>query len=186
MKLIVGLGNPGVEYRKTYHNLGFITIDKYLGKVDFKNKMESLIYEQGVGEDKVVFVKPQTYMNLSGISLRKLIKYYNVSVSDILVIHDDLDIPLGTYRIKKNSTSGGHNGIKSIIEQINSKEFGRLKIGIGKDTKIPTEKYVLSKITTKEEETFDKIYQTCINVIDDFIKYDIDYIIENYNKKDQL
>lgn len=178
MKLVVGLGNVGKEYKNTRHNLGFRVIDEYLGKVNWKVKMEAYIYKDE--EKDVLFVKPMTYMNLSGLAVAKLCKYYKIDVKDILVIHDDLDLPIASFKVKKNSSSGGHNGIKSIINELNSEEFGRLKIGIGKNSAIPTDKYVLGKFTKVEEELINNNINAYLKVIDLFINNDIDYTISNY------
>lgn len=179
MKLVVGLGNPGKEYKNTRHNIGFMVLDNYIGKVSWKNKNDSKVFVK----DDIVYIKPQTYMNLSGIAVSKIAKYYNIKDVDILVIHDDLDLDVGTYRIKRNSSSGGHNGIKSIINELNSDKFNRLKIGIGKDERIPTDKYVLGKFKTEEEETIKNLQETFNNIINDFINSSIEYLMDTYNRK---
>ena len=113
MKLVVGLGNPGNEYKNTRHNVGYIVVDNYLGSVLWQKKFQGLIYKK----NNTIFLKPTTYMNLSGISVKKVIDYYKIPIDNILIIHDDLDLPLGKYKIKFNSSSGGHNGIKSLITE---------------------------------------------------------------------
>ena len=183
MKLVVGLGNQGREYKNTRHNVGFSVIDNYLGKVDWKTKMESYFYSTEVNGEQVIFIKPLTYMNLSGLAVSKVVNFYKIDMADILIIHDDLDLPVGTFRIKKNSSSGGHNGIKSIISELNSEEFGRLKVGIGHNKLMPTDKYVLAKIPKSELNEITKNYDIFNEIIDEFIKSGIDKIIENYNKK---
>ena len=115
MKLIVGLGNPGREYKNTRHNVGFMALDYYLGKVNWKIKMEANFYSTQINDEQVIFIKPLTYMNLSGIAVKKVVDFYNIDVKDILVIQDDLDIDFGNFKVKKNSSSGGHNGISKII-----------------------------------------------------------------------
>ena len=152
MKLVVGLGNIGKEYKNTRHNIGFMIVDNYLGKVNWKVKMESYIYKLEHNGEDVVFIKPMTYMNLSGLAVAKIVAYYKIDPKDILIIQDDLDLPVANYKIKKNSSSGGHNGITSIITELNTNEFGRLKIGIGKNENIPTDKYVLAKFTKIEND----------------------------------
>lgn len=179
MKLVVGLGNIGKEYKNTRHNIGFMTLDNYLGKVNWKVKMESYIY---LDQDKdVLYIKPMTYMNLSGLSVAKLVKFYKIDMQDILVIQDDLDLELGKFKVKKNSSSGGHNGIKSIISELNSMEFGRLKIGIGKNTLIPTDKFVLSKFTKDELTLLNNNMPSYKKVIDLFVDESLDYAIAHYN-----
>ena len=157
MKLVVGLGNPGREYKNTRHNIGFMVLDYYLGKVAWKNKMESNFYSTTINNEEVIFIKPLTYMNLSGMAVSKVVKFYKIKMEDILIIQDDLDLKIGTYKIKKNSSSGGHNGIKSIISELNSEEFGRLKIGIDKNATIPVDKYVLSSFTKFQTWFLDEI-----------------------------
>ena len=181
MKLVVGLGNPGKEYKGTRHNVGFMVLDNYLGKVDWKNRLESYTYETTFNNEKVIFVKPQTYMNLSGIAVRKVAKYHKINIEDILVIHDDLDISLGSYKIKRNSSSGGHNGIKSIISELNSEEFARLKIGIDKDIKVSTDKYVLAKFSSTELNKITDNYEIFNNIIESFITNGIEKTMANYN-----
>jgi len=135
VKLIVGLGNPGQKYVRTRHNIGFMVIDylsEKLGiKVD-KIKFKSLIGEGFVGTEKIVLVKPQTYMNLSGEAVLDLIQWYKAEPCDLLVIYDDMDLPLGKLRLRLKGSAGGHNGMKSIIYLIQSDSFPRLRIGIGR------------------------------------------------------
>ena len=181
MKLVVGLGNPGKEYKNTRHNIGFMVLDNYLGKVKFKSKFEAYIYSKEIYGEQVLFLKPLTYMNLSGLSVRKAMDYYKIDIDDILIIQDDLDIELGTYKIKKNSSSGGHNGIKSIISELKSDKFARLKIGIGKSEKIPTDKYVLSDFSTSDYELIESNFETFNNIIEEFIKNDLESAMTKYN-----
>lgn len=181
MKLIVGLGNPGKNYEKTRHNIGFYIIDNYLGDINYKEKFNGLYYELNVDNEKVIFLKPQTYMNNSGECVSKFIKYYNIDYKDIMIIHDDLDINVGICKFKYNSTSGGHNGIKSIINNIGTKEFFRMKLGIKNEKKDDVIDFVLGKFSKNELELFDinKLY----NAIDDFIKNGHEYVMNNYNGK---
>ena len=181
MKLVVGLGNPGKEYKETRHNIGFMVLDNYLGKVAWKSKLESQFYMTEINNEQVIFIKPETYMNLSGIAVRKVLKYYDVKIEDILVIQDDLDMELGTYKLKKNSSSGGHNGIKSIISEIKSESFARLKIGIGKDERIPVDKYVLTRLSTQEMEKITDNYDKFNKIIDLFINEGIERAMQLYN-----
>lgn len=181
MKLVVGLGNPGKEYKNTRHNVGFMVLDNYLGKVSWKAKFEANIYVTEINNEQIIFMKPNTYMNLSGIAVKKAVNYYKLNIDDILIIQDDLDMKVGTYKIKKNSSSGGHNGIKSIISELETEDFARLKIGIDKDIRIPTDKYVLAKIPTNEQELLEKNYDTFNKIIDTFINEGIDKAMLHYN-----
>ncbi len=174
MKLVVGLGNPGREYKNTRHNIGFMVLDYYLGKVAWKNKMESNFYSTTINNEEVIFIKPLTYMNLSGMAVSKVVKFYKIKMEDILIIQDDLDLKIGTYKIKKNSSSGGHNGIKSIISELSSEEFLRLKIGIGKNPLMPTDKYVLAKIPDDELVAIESNFPEYKEIINSFISGSID------------
>ncbi len=176
MKLVVGLGNPGREYKNTRHNIGFMVLDNYLGKVDWKNKMESYFYSTNIEGEDVIFLKPLTYMNLSGMAVSKVVKFYKIDLDDILVIQDDLDLKVGTYKVKKNSSSGGHNGIKSIISELGSEDFLRLKVGIGKSSLIPTDKYVLSRFSEEEKNNIEENFEKFNELINAFIIGGIDNI----------
>lgn len=181
MKLIVGLGNPGREYKGTRHNVGFMVLDEYLGKVNWKNKMESEIFIKEVNNEQIIFVKPLTYMNLSGLAVSKIINFYKIDIKDILIVQDDLDMSLGTFKIKRNSSSGGHNGIKSIISEVKSEAFARLKIGIDTSSSIPVDKYVLGKFSTAELNEINKNMNTFINIIDKFINTNIEETMAEFN-----
>ena len=180
MKLIVGLGNPGKEYDNTRHNIGFMLIDNYLGNVKYKEKFNGLFYEIN-GKEKVIFLKPQTYMNNSGESVSKFVKYYDIKSEDILVIQDDLDIAIGNYKFKINSSSGGHNGIKSIINHLGNDSFFRMKIGISNSNKDDVIDFVLGKFS-KEDLNYIN-FDLLNNALDDFINYDYIYVMNKYNGK---
>ena len=183
MKLVVGLGNPGKEYNLTRHNVGFIILDKYLGDINWSSKFNGLYYEKNINNEKVIFVKPQSYMNLSGNVVQKFINFYKIDSKDLLVIHDDLDLPVGKFRIKINSSSGGHNGIKDIISCLNTNEFVRLKIGISQNRNIDTKDYVLGHFNKDDLKLFEEKTQVFNNIINDFISQDINYCMANYNRK---
>ena len=183
MKLIVGLGNIGKEYENTRHNVGFMTIDRYLGSVKFKETMNAYVYEQGTGKDKVIFIKPTTYMNNSGIAVEKVKSYYDIELKDILVIQDDLDLLVGDYKVKQKSSSGGHNGIKSIISYLDSDEFARFKIGIGHDRNYDTKDYVLGKFSKEELTKINEVIDVAVQAIDTFINDGIEKTMNVYNTK---
>ncbi len=183
MKLIVGLGNPGKEYIDTRHNVGYLVLDSYISDEKWKEKFQAMYCEKVINSEKVIFVKPLTYMNLSGNSVRKFVDYYNISMDDILVIQDDLDLSFGSYKLKKNSSAGGHNGIKSIIQNLGNNEFCRLKIGISNDKTINTKDYVLGKFSKKEMEEFNLMIVTFNKIINCFIKDGIDRTMNIYNTK---
>jgi peptidyl-tRNA hydrolase, PTH1 family len=151
MKLIVGLGNPGKKYERSWHNLGFAVLDllrKELNLTDFKKsvKFKGEITKGEVGNETIILLKPTTFMNNSGLAVAALSSYFKIKPKDIIIIHDDLDLPLGKLRLATNSSAGGHNGLKSIIEQLGSKEFYRIKIGIKTELvdKINPADYVLT------------------------------------------
>jgi len=184
MKLIVGLGNPGKEYEKTRHNVGFLVLDEYLKENSWITKKDYFLCEKIINNEKIIFIKPQTYMNLSGKAVAQVVNFYKIPYENILVIHDDLDLKEGMYKLKFNSSSGGHNGIKSIIEYLNTNKFGRLKIGIGNNKKITTASYVLGELSNNEVETLkSKKYQ---EIIEFFIINGIEKTMNTYNSKGSI
>lgn len=158
MKLIIGLGNPGAKYEKTWHNLGFATLDQLQKNWQLPNfkkekKFSAMVAIGNFNDQKIILAKPQTFMNDSGLAVKALLNYYKISPADLVVIHDDLDLPLTKIRISNDSSAGGHNGVKSIIENLKSQKFIRLKIGIKtpKLAKIDPANYVLEKINLLEK-----------------------------------
>ena len=152
MKLIVGLGNPGIEYQFTPHNLGFLTVDRIAGdhKLEIRNRQcRALTARTKIGQEQVVLAKPETFMNLSGVAVRELLESLELKPeSDLIVIYDELDLPMGTIRIRERGSSAGHNGMKSIIGALGTQEFLRIRIGIAPEKKIlkPFRKAQLKKI----------------------------------------
>ena len=183
MKLIIGLGNPGKEYKNTRHNVGFMVLDYILGNVNWKTKFNGLYYENNVNGEKVIYVKPTTYMNLSGNCVREFVNFYKIDKKDILVIHDDLDLPFLKFRLKYKSSSGGHNGIKSMISCLGTDEIPRLKIGIDNSKNIDTKDYVLGNISKKDMEEFNKLCKTYSDIVSLFISKDIETCMMAYNTK---
>lgn len=177
MKLIVGLGNPGKDYENTRHNIGFMILDNYIKSDNWKSKFNSLY----IKDDNVCFLKPQTYMNNSGFAVKKIVDFYKIKPEDILVIQDDLDLPFNKFKLKKNSSSGGHNGIKSIISCLNSNSFCRLKIGIAHDRSIDTKDYVLSKFGKENLKNIENNQSLYNKIIEYFIKNDADSTISKFN-----
>lgn len=187
MKLVVGLGNPGKEYEKTRHNIGFSVLDLLVNKYNATfcenkkfNALEAVINVIG---EKVILVKPLTFMNLSGDSVIKYINYYNIDINNLLVIHDDLDMELGKIRIAFDSSSGGHNGIKSIIDNLNSQKFTRLKIGISNNKCVDTKDYVLSKFNDDDLRILSDSYNKVLDIIENFINEDINSLKQIYSNK---
>ena len=182
--MIVGLGNPGKEYEKTRHNAGFIIIDYYAKEKnldDFKSKFNGLYTTFVHNNETVIILKPQSYMNLSGTVIKKFASFYKIKPEDIFVIHDDLDLPVGKIKVKFKGSSGGHNGIKNIIENLKTEIFPRFKIGIGKDENINYMNYVVGKFSKDDLDTISKINSFAPNIIDDFIDYDIEKVMSKYN-----
>lgn len=187
MYLIVGLGNPGDKYDKTRHNVGFMAIDKLadeLGVKVKKLKFKSLIAEAKIGDEKVILMKPSTYMNESGRAVVDCQRFYKLDPSEIIVLCDDIDIAFGTVRIKKSGSAGTHNGLKSIIYQLNSQDFPRVKIAVSKpDSKMDLKDFVLSRFTDSELKVLDKELDMAKDVVIDIVKRDVDYAMNNYNGK---
>lgn len=167
MNLIIGLGNPGKKYDNTRHNVGFFTIDKIALKYDIDLKVEkkfkAIVGSGIINEEKTIIVKPQTFMNESGISVKSIIDFYKIPIQNILVIHDDKDIPLGKYRKQTDRGPAGHNGIKSIISNIGTQNFTRFRIGILAETPIEdTADFVLSSFSKSEKETINNLIEEII------------------------
>lgn len=186
MKLVVGLGNKGREYENTRHNMGFMLVDRYLQYKNitdkFKEKFNAMYIETTINNEKVIFIKPMTYMNNSGIAVRAFVDFYKLNSEDILVISDDLDLDLGKFRLRRNGSSGGHNGLKSIISHLGIDDFKRLRIGISND-KDDVINYVLSKFSKKELNEIDVMFDTLVNVLDDYFVMDFTSLMSKYNRK---
>lgn len=189
MKLIVGLGNPGKEYSNTRHNIGFDFIEQYLDykKIEKKwsSKFEGLLLQTVVGNEKVLFLKPQTFMNLSGNSVVKVCNYFNITVEDVLVICDDLDLNIGNFKLKANGSCGGHNGLRDIENKLNSSEYKRLKIGISKNKQFDTKDYVLSKFSKEELKIYSDLFSNLNSILDDYFKMPFGDLMSKYNRKNR-
>ena len=187
MKLIVGLGNLGNIYNNTRHNVGFMAIDKlcsYYGiKLD-RHKFNGNYGEGIINGIKVMLLKPEKYMNLSGEVVAEYVKFFKISIDDILIINDDLDLPLGRYKIKYKGSSGGHNGLKNIELHLNTKEYKRIKIGISNNKSIDTKDYVLGKFSQDELNILNKIFDNIPNIIGDYVIHDFDFVMNRYNRND--
>ncbi len=159
MWLIAGLGNPGSRYDKTRHNAGFLVLDGLIRKLqlEFKEKEAYRISKGSLGDEKIILLEPLTFMNRSGIAVREIMRKSNISPERLIVIHDDLDLECGILKIRKKGSSGGHKGIESIIQNIGTQEFIRVKIGIGRDPFVPTEKYVLSRFSRNEMQVIKEV-----------------------------
>jgi len=155
MYIIAGLGNPGKKYENTRHNMGFIAIDllaeEFGIKVD-KLKFKSLVGEGRIAGQRVLLMKPQTYMNLSGEAIREAVNFYKIDPEELIVIYDDIDIPTGTFRIRKKGSAGTHNGMRSVVYQIQSDQFPRIRVGIGSEKKVDLIHYVTGGVSKSEKE----------------------------------
>lgn len=186
MKLIIGLGNPGKEYEKTRHNIGYMVIDNYAkahGVEINKKKFNSLYQKLIVDNCDVLLVKPETYMNLSGEAVISFVNYFKIDIEDILIIYDDLDLECGKMRLRDKGSSGGHNGIKNIISLLGTDKFKRLKLGISNNKMIETKDYVLGKLTSDEQEKINNSIKLTSNLIDDFLKLSFDKLTNKYNRR---
>ena len=189
MKLIVGLGNPGKEYENTRHNIGFDFVDYYLDYLNitdkWNSKFDGLYIQTKINNNKVIFLKPQTYMNLSGNSIRKIVDYFDINISDILVISDDLDLNVGNFKLKQEGSSGGHNGLKSIESSLGTSQYKRLKIGISKDNDLDTKDYVLNCFSKKDRKVLEELFQSLCSVLDDYFELPFSDLMSKYNRKNR-
>ena len=186
MKVVIGLGNPGKKYEKTRHNIGFIAVDNLRKKMnisDEREKFQALVSEKNIDGEKVIFLKPQTFMNLSGNSVIEIVNFYKLDPKkDIIVIYDDMDLSFGDIRIREKGSSGGHNGIKSIISHI-GEEFIRIKCGIGAKERDAVE-HVLGEFNQTEQKDLDEILEKINNCVIEMLSVqNLDRIMQKYNKK---
>ena len=185
MKLIVGLGNPGVKYANTRHNIGFMFIDKYaeIKKCDcFKSKFNGEFVSFMENGENIILFKPHTYMNLSGVAVREIASYYHIDHKDILVVYDDKDIPFAALRLREKGNAGSHNGMKNIIELLQDNVFPRVRVGMG----TPVEgqdmvSFVLSKFSQDEIKALNVSFENVAKACDLFIKNDFNRAMNNYN-----
>lgn len=187
MKIIFGLGNPGLRYEQTRHNCGFLTLDKLAENLNSefaKNVEENLIATATYKDMRLILAKPQLFMNLSGFPLTRLCHYFKVEYSDILVIHDDLDLPATSLRFRRSGSDGGHNGMKSIIEQTGIIAINRLKIGIGSAV-YDTIDYVTGRFSGEEIPEFTQAFATAADAALFWVEQGIGAAMNKYNHRDQ-
>ncbi len=185
MKLIVGLGNPGKKYENTRHNTGFAVIDKTLAKLNVeldKNKFNADYTMINRNGEKIYILKPLTYMNLSGEAVAPFMKYFGIEPEDLVVVHDDLDLPVGKIRLRQSGSCGGQNGMRNIIDLLGDSNIKRIRVGIGKDPLIPVVDYVLGK--TKKEDL--EVYNQALDKASDALIYWLDHddfskVMSNFN-----
>lgn len=184
MKLIVGLGNPGNEYINTRHNVGFNFLDNVLKKCnDYqeKRKFDGLYSIVELNGEKIMLLKPEKYMNLSGEVLKKYTDFFKIDINDILVIHDDLDLPCGKIRIRYKGSSGGHNGLKNIETNLKTNCYKRIRIGISHPEKNNIVDFVLGKFTKEETEVINSTLSNAFDIINDYINLTFENFMNKYN-----
>jgi PTH1 family peptidyl-tRNA hydrolase len=184
LKVIAGLGNPGEKYAETRHNIGFMVISELADRFKVKSsyKFDGLVGDFFFGGEKIILFQPMKYMNKSGQPIYKLLDYFQIDAEDLLVIHDDLDLDLGKMRFKQKGGSGGHNGVKSIINSLNSDEFKRLKIGIGRPPEnIPVPDFVLTTFSGEEKDISRKAVADAASAVELMLKEDIMKAMNKYN-----
>jgi PTH1 family peptidyl-tRNA hydrolase len=191
LKLIVGLGNPGRKYELTRHNVGFEIIDLFYTEIKTTGRAKrrdfSLIIEGRLGTEDLILAKPQTFMNLSGVAVAALVSRYDVSLENLYVIYDDLDLELGILRIRRGGSAGGHKGMKSIIGSLGSQSFPRLRIGIGQPPEgMDAMSHVLSRFSTQEREKIDQIERMAVEALKMMICDGIDSAMNRFNVRREL
>lgn len=187
VKMIVGLGNPGSKYNDTKHNIGFMAVDRIVKKLDV-NFTEDKNFKAEIGSDfingeKIYFIKPTTFMNNSGIAVKALLTYYNISIKDMIIIYDDLDMEVGKIRFRQKGSAGGHNGIKSIIAHLGTQEFDRIKVGIGRPNGRMT---VINHVLGKFDKNDEIMISNTLDKVDNAVKYylqtnDFQKTMQKYN-----
>ncbi|HEO3095075.1 TPA: aminoacyl-tRNA hydrolase [Streptococcus agalactiae] len=187
VKMIVGLGNPGSKYNDTKHNIGFMAVDRIVKKLDV-NFTEDKNFKAEIGSDfingeKIYFIKPTTFMNNSGIAVKALLTYYNISIKDMIIIYDDLDMEVGKIRFRQKGSAGGHNGIKSIIAHLGTQEFDRIKVGIGRPNERMT---VINHVLGKFDKNDEIMISNTLDKVDNAVNYylqtnDFQKTMQKYN-----
>ncbi len=184
MKIVIGLGNPGKKYTQTRHNVGFMVIDKCIKSYNVgftKSYRDSVISKCIVEGEEVLFVKPQLFMNLSGDPVKRIIEKYSCNLDEILVILDDINLPLGKTRIREKGSSGGHNGLKSISSHLKTTCFPRLRIGIGNSYTEDTKDFVLSRFTKDEKDVIKGVLDKSCEAINYWVTTDINSCMSLFN-----
>jgi len=185
--LIVGLGNPGRDYRNTRHNIGFMAVDAFAATLNIKMtrvQFKAIIGSEVIGASRVILAKPQTYMNLSGQAVASLLRFYKIPVEHLMVINDDLDLPLGTIRIRPGGGSAGQKGIGSIIDRQGTQEFPRLRLGIGRPPgQMDSADYVLQPFSNGESELLSAVLEKAVDAIKTFVSEGLEAAMNKFNGK---
>jgi PTH1 family peptidyl-tRNA hydrolase len=187
MKLIIGLGNPGKKYHNTRHNVGFRVVEElaHRHKVERQeSKYDAIIAHIRIGSEKILIVKPLTYMNLSGRAVQPLLAYYKLGMEDLLVIYDDMDLPVGNLRVRSEGGAGGHKGVTSIIERLGGRGFARLRLGIGRPED-ETIDWVLGKFSAREQAVMDQTISRAADAAEYWVQHGIDRTMNEYNSRSE-
>lgn len=183
--MIAGLGNPGTEYAQTKHNVGFMLLDalaKHLEAPEWKTKRDALVTETRMGAEKALLVKPLTYMNDSGRAIGPLLAWYKLRPEDLIVAHDDMDIPVGMIRIRKKGSAGGHNGIKSVLYHVQDENFSRVRIGIGRPPVGWTViKHVLTPFSPDDRILIDEVIDRLVPAVECIVRDGVDLAMNRFN-----
>jgi PTH1 family peptidyl-tRNA hydrolase len=184
MKIIVGLGNPGEKYVKTRHNFGFMVIDRLAQQLEMgcnQKKFRSFFCKKTVEQEEIILLKPQTFMNMSGVAVREAVDMYKCALHDLMVVCDDLDLPLGKIRIRRTGGCGGHRGLESIAASLGSTSFSRLRVGIGRPAVGDTRDYVLSVFSKEEEAIVAEITEKACQALKVWVFEGIDACMNKFN-----
>lgn len=184
MKVIVGLGNPGKDYKDTRHNIGFMVLEELASRYTVEkqeSRFDAIIGHVRIGTEKVLLVKPLTYMNLSGKAVQPLMHWYKLELEDLMVVYDDMDLPMGSLRIRASGGTGGHKGIASISERLASKDFARSRIGIGRPEAGETVGWVLGKFSNDEKEQIQIVVKNAADALEKWAKMGITEAMNAYN-----
>ena len=187
MKIIFGLGNPGSKYKNNRHNIGYMVVENLAESrgIAFKRSFKTEAYIAGKKDSQrwVFLVKPRTFMNNSGVCVKKILDKYKVSRAEILIIYDDADLPLGMIRLRAKGRSAGHRGMASIKNELESEEINRLRVGVGNSKEIELSDHVLSDFFPSEKETLKKVIQEAVSASWDWVDKGIDFVMKKYNKR---
>ncbi|SFG37076.1 peptidyl-tRNA hydrolase [Halobacillus alkaliphilus] len=185
MKCIVGLGNPGKKYAKTRHNIGFMILDELVKQNQWsleQTKFRGIYTTEHVNGEKILLLKPQTFMNLSGESLVQFMNFFDLEADDILVVYDDLDLPPGKIRLRKKGGHGGHNGIRNIIDHLGTKEFNRLRVGVGRpDGPVSVVDYVLGTFTKQEQGAVSESIDAAVKACEAWMTQPFNEVMNDFN-----
>ena len=185
MYIIAGLGNPGSKYENTRHNMGFKAIDAMASEFGIdvnRAKFKGLIGEGRIGSEKVILLKPQTYMNLSGQSVREIMNFYKIPEENLIVIYDDFDLPIGSIRVRKSGGPGTHNGMKSVVQELGSRKFPRVRVGIGSSDG-STIQFVIGKVGKDEQQILNEAAKAAASAAADIIRIGIENAMNIHNTR---